>query len=130
MPISATYEDLRRIALEEFGEIVAHAEVQRLPTGVPRKLRLFLVDGSFIDIFISVTGRYSYHWDRTGVAGSTIYRHDNAPHKAWRSISTFPKHFHNGSEDTVISSNISSQPTLAVREFCNFVSRILRNETA
>lgn len=129
MAISATYEELRRIALAEFSEIVVYAELHRLPTGDPRKLRLSLVDLSFIDIFISASGRYSYHWGRTDVAGSAIYRHDNAPHKAWRHISTYPKHFHNGSEQTVTASAISNQPSEAVREFCRFVSEILRSES-
>lgn len=57
------------------------ARFQNLPTGDPRKLRLQLVDNSLIDIFISVTGRYSYHWDRTMTANADLYRHDNAPHK-------------------------------------------------
>ena len=129
MAISATYEELRQIALAEFSEIVVFAEVQRLPTGDPRKLRLSLVDHSFIDIFISTTGRYSYHWGRTESSGSAIYRHDNAPHKAWSHISTFPKHFHNGSEKIVTASAISNQPAEAVREFCRFISEMLRRES-
>ncbi len=72
MPISATYEALRRIAQEEFGELVVVAEIQRLSTGDPRKLRLTLVDNSFIDIFISLKGRYSYHWDRTSALPNII----------------------------------------------------------
>lgn len=128
MPTSATYEALRRIAQEEFGELVVVAEIQRLSTGDPRKLRLTLVDHSFIDIFISVKGRYSYHWDRTGNLPNTIYRHDNAPHKAWRAIATYPKHFHNGSEERVTESHISDQPPTALREFCYFVLQTLRTE--
>lgn len=115
MSISAIYEELRRIALEEYGEIVVYAEVQTLPTGGPRKLRLSLADNSFIDFFISVTGRYAYHWQRTEASGSTIYRHDNAPHKAWRHIATFPKHFHNGSEENAVTCTISVQPAQAIR---------------
>lgn len=82
MAISAIYESLRQIAVTEFGDIVVTAEIQRLPTGDPRKLRLGVVDKSFIDIFISITGRYSYHWDRTMTSNADLYRHDNAPHKA------------------------------------------------
>ncbi len=128
MLISATYEELHHIALQEFNEIVVYAEIQRLPTGDPRKLRLSLVDNSFIDIFVSATGRYSYHWDRTSATGPIIYRHDNAPHKAWRYIATFPKHFHDGSEENVTESTISSQPAEAIRAFCHFVLKKLQNE--
>ena len=128
MAISTLYEELRQIVATEFGAIVIDAEIQRLPTGDPRKLRLLLIDTSFVDIFISLTGRYSYHWSRTHLAGSVIYRHDNAPHKAWRSIATYPKHFHNGSEINVVESTISSQPTEAIREFCQFVLATLKDE--
>jgi len=128
MPISATYEELQHIALDEFGELVVQAEIQRLPTGDPRKLRLTLIDNSFIDIFVSVTGRYSSHWDRTHELADVIYRHDNAPHKAWRTIATYPKHFHNGRERDVTESNISSQPSVALREFCRFALQMLRAE--
>lgn len=128
MAISATYEALHHIALTEFGDIVVKAEIQHLPTGDPRKVRLHLVDSSFIDIFVSVTGRYSYHWDRTTTVHVDLYRHDNAPHKAWRYVSTYPKHFHDGSEDNVTASHISNQPTEAVREFCAFVRQKLLNE--
>jgi hypothetical protein len=50
MSISATYETVRQIALTEFGEVVFAAEIMRLPTGDPRKLRLTLLDNSIIDI--------------------------------------------------------------------------------
>lgn len=128
MAISATYEALRLIALTEFGDIVVTAEIQYLPTGDPRKVRLQLVDHSFVDIFISATGRYSYHWDRTMTTTTDIYRHDNAPHKAWRYIPTYPKHFHDGSEDNVTASYISNKPTEAVHEFCTFARQKLLNE--
>ena len=128
MPISATYKSLARIALDEFGDIVAQAEVLQLPTGDPRKVRLRIVDGSMVDIFISVTGRYSYHWERNHGSTTVIFRHDNAPHKAWRSISTYPKHFHNGSEMNVTESHIRTQPAEATREFCQFIRQTLRNE--
>lgn len=130
MTISRIYEKLQHIALEEFNEIVVQTEIQRLPTGDPRKLRLFLLDDSFIDIFISVTGRYSYHWSRINAENGAIYRHDNAPHKVWRSVATYPKHFHNGSEKNVIESAINDQPTDAVREFCRFVSQKLQEEAS
>lgn len=130
MPISATYERLQQIAQAEFGELVVQAEIQRLLTGDPRKLRLTLVDNSLIDIFVSVQGRYSYHWDRTNRLPDVIYRHDNAPHKAWGALATYPKHFHNGSEENVTESHISDQPPTALREFCHFVWQILRDEAS
>ena len=128
MRISEIFDDLRRIALNEFGDMVASAEVEALPTGDPRKLRLHLIDDTFVDIFLSVSGRYSYHWQRTAESGDELYRHDNAPHTAWRSISTYPKHFHEGSQQNVVASHLNDQPSEALREFCAFVRHKLRQE--
>jgi hypothetical protein len=46
---------------------------------------------------------------------------DNAPHKRWRHVATFPSHFHDGSEDNVVESHISNDPEGAVREVLTFV---------
>lgn len=54
-------------------------------------------------------------------AAGDLYRHDNAPHGKWRAVSTFPKHFHDGSEDRVEESQISDNPEQALREFLSFV---------
>jgi hypothetical protein len=40
------YEELRQIAQLEFADVVTLAEIARLDSGVPRKLRLRVVDGS------------------------------------------------------------------------------------
>lgn len=63
MPISAIYEAILRIALAEFADIVVYGGIQRLQTGDPHKLRLHLIDDSFIDIYLSPSNRYSYHWE-------------------------------------------------------------------
>lgn len=77
-----TYNALKAIALQEFADFVVHAEILKLPTGDPLKLRLSIVDGSLLDVFISASGRYSYHWERGMISKGEIYRHDNAPHKS------------------------------------------------
>mgnify|MGYP006971705213 CR=1 FL=1 len=51
----------------------------------------------------------------------TIYRHDNAPHRRWESVKSFPRHFHDGNETNVVESTISSNPQEALREFLTFV---------
>ena len=89
------------------------------------KLRLDIVDGSLLDVFISVTGRYSYHWERRLIGRGDLYRHDNAPHNRWRHVATFPKHFHDGSENNVVESSISDDHERAVREVLTFVRRKL-----
>jgi hypothetical protein len=127
MTISTIYEALKTIALDEFGDVVISAQIMSLPTGDPLKLRLDIVDGSLLDVFISVSGRYSYHWERRLIGKGDLYRHDNAPHNRWRHVATFPKHFHDGSENNVVESSISDDHEKAGREFLTFVRRKLLN---
>lgn len=104
------------LVLGEFPDIVM--DVQIIETN---ELRILLVDGSFIDVWYSLklSNRYSYHWERRALDG-TIYRHDNAPHLRWRDVPTFPRHFHDGDEFTVIESRLSETPKTALREFLTF----------
>jgi hypothetical protein len=127
MSISTTYDALRTIALREFGDVVVDAQVMFAPTGDPLKLRLDIADGSLLDVFLSVSGRYAYHWERRLTSVGDLYRHDNAPHDKWRYVKTFPKHFHDGSERNVRASHISDVPEDALREFLAFVRRKLMN---
>lgn len=69
---------------------------------------------------LKLANRYSYHWERRAIDG-TLYRHDNAPHKRWQSVETFPQHFHEGSETRVVESHLSAHPKDALREFLQFV---------
>ncbi len=110
-------ERLREIAEVEFADIVVEAFIPDV-----NELRVILTDGSFVDIWFSLklADRYSYHWERRAVDG-TIYRHDNAPHKRWQSVATFPKHFHNANETNVVESYLSEVPGEALREFLSFV---------
>jgi hypothetical protein len=61
MPISKIYTTMETIALSEFSDVAIGAQILRLPTGDPLKLRLDIVDGPLLDVYISLTGRYSYH---------------------------------------------------------------------
>jgi len=70
---------------------------------------------------LSVSGRYSYHWDRRLTSDGDLYRHDNAPPQRWCGVATYPKHFHQGSEGNVMDSHISDDPEVAIREFLAFV---------
>lgn len=128
MGIYAIYESLRILALAEFEEIVVQATIWYLPTGDPHKLRLILVDGSLMDVILSASGRYSYHWDRRLTGRTAIYRYDNAPHAVWHYIATFPHHFHDGEEKNVVASYLSLEPTQAMREFCSFARQKLIEE--
>lgn len=112
-------ERLKEVAEVEFHDIVAEAEIKDI-----NEMRIILMEGSFVDVWFSLKleGRYSYHWDRKAVDGK-VYRHDNAPHKKWEHLKSFPKHFHNGSEEDsdCKESRISDEPERAIREFLHFV---------
>jgi len=95
--ILETYKKQAEIAETEFNNIVLETKISFLPSGEPLKLRLFIIDNTFVDIYLSVSGKYSYHWDRR-LVGELIYRHDNLPHQRWSRVKTAPKHFHNGGE--------------------------------
>jgi len=120
MDILSIYEALLARARDLFGDIVSEGWILWLVSGEPAKLRLEVVEGSIVDIHLSRTGKYSYHWERRFIDGS-IYRHDNAPHKSWQHVQTFPKHFHNGSQEAVQESYISDDPLLAMDQFLKFV---------
>ena len=114
---------LAQIALNEFGDVVISATPLSRRASVPTKLRLQLRDGSFIDVWFSPDLiRYSLHWEQRAQRG-LVYRHDNAPDHP--TISTYPKHFHQGDEHTVTDSHISAVPADALREFLAFARRKL-----
>jgi hypothetical protein len=59
-----------------------------------------------------------------------LYRYDNAPHKRWRHLTSFPHHFHNGAENATIASHLSLDPENASRQILTFVREKLLNETS
>lgn len=114
------YNQLSQIALSEFPNIIDGVKT------IEGKLRLFLNDQSFIDIWLSEKreGVYAYHWERKNIDGK-IYRHNNLPDKEARKLKTFPKHFHRESEEVVIESHISDVPAEALRSFLLFAREII-----
>ena len=110
------YKQLKQIAQNEFGDIVENAQIILSNTGRARKLRVALIDTTFVDVWYSLDGDYSIHWDQSGLR-NTIYRHDNAPHLRWSYVKTFPKHCHDGSQDSVVDSYLPDEPRAALREF-------------
>jgi hypothetical protein len=118
--MALSWAALNELALSEYRDIVERTEFIFSPAGRIRKLRIYLFDGSFVDVWCSLKGDYSFHWERRLINGS-LYRHDNAPHARWRHVPTFPKHFHNGREDNVESSFISDSPEEALQNFLDFV---------
>jgi len=102
-------------------EIGRFARKSRVTEILLSMYRAFIRDGSFIDVWFSlkVSGRFSYHWERRHVDGC-MFRHDNFPDTNWKIVSTFPKHYHNGSQDAVEESNIDDDPFVALRQFMDF----------
>ena len=123
--ILALYRELGELAEEHL--VVLSEKVIFLPSGEPQKLRINLVDATILDVWISLTGKYSYHWDRR-IIQKGIYRFDNAPHERWKSVKSYPRHFHNGDEENVIESDISAAPRQAINQVLFFIIKILLDE--
>lgn len=122
------YDELIRLAEMEFGDIVARTETIGRRAGVALKMRVHLVDATIVDVWLSPDlNRYAYHWEQRAVRG-LLHRHDNAPDHP--DIPTFPKHFHNGSEEAIEASYIPDEPEQALRSFLTFVRTSLRNQTS
>ena len=100
---------IKRIVDIEYARSVISSEIFH------DKLQVYITDGSFVDIWFStkIPERFSYHWERRHIDGK-IYRHDNFPDPRWRELSTFPKHFHDGSQERVKKSQISDDPIKAI----------------
>ena len=111
-----TADDLRRIAEVEYADIVVDSQ----PLG--EKARFFLYDANYIDVWLSrkLEGRFGYHWERSHIDGR-VYRYDNFANTAWRDVSTYPRHFHNGSQDDVEAAPFAEDLVTGFREFLDFV---------
>jgi hypothetical protein len=94
------HQQIRRIAEIEFAHLVSAVE----PLG--SKLRVFIRDGSFVDIWVAeqLPDRFGFHWERGHLDG-TLFRYDNFPDTLWRNLETFPFHF--GSSGMSVGGRIS-----------------------
>lgn len=112
----AIIEDIKRIAEIEFSDIVKDT------FQIGYKLRIVLIDKSFIDIFLSqrLSDKFGFHWECMDEL-RTFYRYDNFPDKNWRSVATFPHHFHNGSQSAVEASPFPLTPIEGFRAFLEFI---------
>ncbi|RLE99209.1 MAG: hypothetical protein DRJ63_06030 [Thermoprotei archaeon] len=114
------YRKLGRIALKEFSDIVVDVEYRE------DRLRIHIVDGSFLDVWFSLTikGKYAYHWERRFING-TVYRWDNARHEKWRSIGTYPHHFHEGTREKVKPFYAAKSPEDNFRKVLKYIRNYL-----
>ena len=112
------YIKLGLIAKEEFRDIVVSTKFIGGKAAAPNKLRIHFKDGSFLDVWLSREGDYSYHWEHRAQRG-LIYRWDNAPDHP--ELNTFPMHFHDGSDKNVKESKLIQNPEKAIKNVLRFV---------
>ena len=118
------YKQIEEMAHSEFPDIVTSSQIIHKRSPGSAKLRLHFNDQTYMDIWLSETGKYSFHWEQRAKRG-LIHRHDNAPDHP--EIDPFPKHFHNGDEQNVAPSYLTDEPLFAVREFLEYIRRILKS---
>ncbi len=116
----SSLDQLRRIAEVEFAAIVVQTDV------LGSKLRVLLTDSSYVDVWVSrkLSGRFGFHWEHQHLSGR-IYRYDNFPDTNWTGVSTFPFHFHDGEQDTVIAAPFAPTLEQGFREFMAFVQQMM-----
>lgn len=119
------YQNLIDIAMHEFDDVISSTDFIGGTLSDPNKLRLYLYDTSFMDIWLSMDGDYAYHWERRRQTGE-IFRWDNAPH--YPKLSTYPDHFHKGDENSVVESHLSGTSESAFREILNFIRAHIKNK--
>ena len=114
----SSLQQLGRIAEIEFAAIVVQTDT------LGSKLRLLLIDDSYVDVWISrkLDGRFGFHWERRHLDGH-MYRYDNFPDANWSIIPTFPFHFHDGSQSNVIAAPFIPEPEQGFRDFMAFVQQ-------
>lgn len=117
------YKQIERMAHSEFPDIVTSSQILHKRSSGSAKLRLHLKDQTYMDIWLTGTGKYSFHWEHRAKRG-LIHRHDNAPDHP--EIATFPKHFHNGEDQNILPSHLNDEPLGAVRGFLEFARTFLK----
>ena len=118
-----TYQELERIARIEFSDIVKETRFIGGRSAQPNKLRVYFIDNSFLDVWLSDDNDYSYHWEQRAQR-CLIHRWDNAPDHP--EIESFPRHFHDGEENNIMKSNLDMDSRGAIREVLGFIADRLK----
>lgn len=118
----STFDQIRRIAEVEFADIVMQTDI------LGAKLRVLLTDTSYVDVWVSrkLSKRFGFHWERRHL-DERIYRYDNFPDTNWADVSTFPFHFHDGDQDTVVAAPFAQTLEQGFREFMTFVQQAMNS---
>ena len=108
--------DLQHLINLEFGDIVRSFDLKR------NKLRIFIIDDTYLDIFNSnnIRNRWAFHWECRHITNE-IHRHDNIPHQKWSNIKTFPWHYHQRLEINVIESEFTDDHLVNCRKMMKFI---------
>lgn len=114
---------LSSLALNDFKDIVISTRLVGGKASSPNKLRIYFFDESFLDVWLSNDGDYSYHWEHRAQRG-LLHRWDNAPDHS--ELNTFPEHFHDGSQKNVEESKLSPDPEKAINHVLNFIRNNLK----
>ena len=118
-----TYQALEKIAKKKFSHIVKETRFIGGRSAQPNKLRVYFIDDSFLDVWLSDENDYSYHWEQRAQRG-LIHRWDNAPDHP--EVESFPHHFHDGGENKVVSSNLDIDSSKSFREILGFIKNKLK----
>lgn len=112
------YLKLKQTAESFYPDILRSTKIIGGKTSDPNKLRIYFINESFIDVWLTLDGDYSYHWEST-LQNGLIHRWDNAPDHP--KITSFPKHFHKGSRQNVKESYLNDNPENALIEILDFI---------
>jgi hypothetical protein len=115
------------LSLQELSSIIQNDFldiVQDITFPTENKLRIILIDKSFVDIFLSekLLNGFSFHWERN-YKNNTICRYDNYPDPKWKKVKTFPYHFHFQKENKVIASPFAKTLPNSFIDFMEFVRK-------
>lgn len=120
-----SYLKLKSIAESEYHDIVTSTQILGKRTIGSAKLRITFKDHTYLDVWLSPSGKYSYHWEQRALRG-IIYRHDNAPD--YPRIKTHPQHLHDGDEKNVQSSYIDTNPSNAIRQILTIIRQKIKQK--
>ncbi|MFZ3383850.1 MAG: DUF6516 family protein [Candidatus Methanoperedens sp.] len=118
------YRILEEIVKTDFSDIVKNSALIGGKSAQPNKLRVFIIDGSFLDVWLSEENDYSFHWEQRAVRG-LIHRWDNAPDHP--EVESFPHHFHEGKENNIMSSHLDADMRGAFKEVLGFIRTKLKD---
>lgn len=115
---------IKEILENEFSDIIIETKDIHTRRSIgSNKIRCIIKDGSFVDIFVSQSLRFSCHWERRALDGK-IYRVDNAPNHP--EITSSPWHFHYGSDSMIKPFEGSTEIDKIIKSFFNLIRSIIQ----